>query len=592
MAVPGRNFVINLIGNSTPAEGAFKKVGQAAGRLATPVGIATAAITASFAAVVAVVGKVGKELFDLGQEFDDVYDNIRIQTGMTGDALGALQDSFRAVARQVPNDFGDIGVAIQDLNTRLGVSGDDLEDLAIQLLTVSRLMGGDVESNVRVATRLFGDFGVAAEDQADTLDMLFRASQASGQSFDTLADQTVNYGADLRALGFDLPRAVSALALFERTGVNTETVMSGLRLAVSNLAKEGQDIPAAFDEAIRTIRDAETEAEAFGVAVQLVGTRYASNFLDTIRGGKFDLDEFVEQITTGSETITTAAEDTDGFRESWEEFKNYLKIALEPAAEEVFTALEGFVQRLRPAAEEVMEAYEQDGLKGALERVAIEWDKIYDQYLEPLWLRFLDFLEFEVLPQAAIIGRSIGSAIGGALTDALAGHLENAASFMTKIPLAPFQLWGRSLRELAESLESDGGPLFGSGERRIPIVDTVPELPSGLQYGSGGLPSIPNPQPTPPPRPTRTLPSLPSGLSWGSGGLPFIPGMARGGYVDSPTLALIGEAGPEMVVPLDRMGSMGTTVNVTVTSADPQAVVEAIRRYTRNNGPLSQVVSV
>ena len=58
----------------------------------------------------------------------------------------------------------------------------------------------------------------------------------------------------------------------------------------------------------------------------------------------------------------------------------------------------------------------------------------------------------------------------------------------------------------------------------------------------------------------------------------------------SPTLAVIGEAGPEAVVPLSD--GYGTTVNVTVTSADPQAVVEAIRRYTRNNGPLSQVVSV
>jgi hypothetical protein len=65
--------------------------------------------------------------------------------------------------------------------------------------------------------------------------------------------------------------------------------------------------------------------------------------------------------------------------------------------------------------------------------------------------------------------------------------------------------------------------------------------------------------------------------------------------VTSPTFALIGEAGPEVVIPLDRMGQMGggpTVVNVTVTSADPQAVVEALRRYTRNNGPLGQVVSV
>jgi phage-related minor tail protein len=60
-----------------------------------------------------------------------------------------------------------------------------------------------------------------------------------------------------------------------------------------------------------------------------------------------------------------------------------------------------------------------------------------------------------------------------------------------------------------------------------------------------------------------------------------------------PTLALIGEAGPEAVVPLSRgMGGGQTIVNVTVTSADPQAVVEAIRRYTRSNGPLGSSVTL
>lgn len=41
-------------------------------------------------------------------------------------------------------------------------------------------------------------------------------------------------------------------------------------------------------------------------------------------------------------------------------------------------------------------------------------------------------------------------------------------------------------------------------------------------------------------------------------------------------------------------GSLGgqTVINVTVTAADPQAVVEALRRYVRANGPLGQVVSV
>jgi len=39
--------------------------------------------------------------------------------------------------------------------------------------------------------------------------------------------------------------------------------------------------------------------------------------------------------------------------------------------------------------------------------------------------------------------------------------------------------------------------------------------------------------------------------------------MAAGGVVASPTLAMIGESGPEAVIPLGR-GGMGTTVNVNV----------------------------
>ena len=36
-----------------------------------------------------------------------------------------------------------------------------------------------------------------------------------------------------------------------------------------------------------------------------------------------------------------------------------------------------------------------------------------------------------------------------------------------------------------------------------------------------------------------------------------IPALAKGGIVTGPTLALIGEAGPEAVVPLDKLGGMG-----------------------------------
>jgi hypothetical protein len=70
--------------------------------------------------------------------------------------------------------------------------------------------------------------------------------------------------------------------------------------------------------------------------------------------------------------------------------------------------------------------------------------------------------------------------------------------------------------------------------------------------------------------------------------------LAEGGIVTGPTSALIGEAGPEAVIPLNKMGSMGNTYNITVNAGMGtgngaqvgEAVVNAIRRYERTSGPV------
>ena len=83
-----------------------------------------------------------------------------------------------------------------------------------------------------------------------------------------------------------------------------------------------------------------------------------------------------------------------------------------------------------------------------------------------------------------------------------------------------------------------------------------------------------------------------------TGGGISIPKMANGGIVNSPTLAMIGEAGPEAVIPLSKMGRMGGgnyTINVQggiSSSADiGEAVVNAIRAYNRAAGPANIAVA-
>jgi hypothetical protein len=134
------------------------------------------------------------------------------------------------------------------------------------------------------------------------------------------------------------------------------------------------------------------------------------------------------------------------------------------------------------------------------------------------------------------------------------------------------------LVDAAERINSIGGLAARIlGGLAMPIVGNVANILEGLPNLSNLIPGGTEP--------TRPAP--------GRGG---IPRMAEGGIVSSPTLALIGEAGPEAVVPLDRLNNGGgVTINVTgglATSAEiGESVVNALRAYSRSAGPLQLQVA-
>lgn len=76
-----------------------------------------------------------------------------------------------------------------------------------------------------------------------------------------------------------------------------------------------------------------------------------------------------------------------------------------------------------------------------------------------------------------------------------------------------------------------------------------------------------------------------------------IPGLADGGVVTSPTLAMVGEAGPEAVIPLSQLGRYGgggTNITINSTVADERlgdVIVNALRQYNRRSGPVNIAVA-
>ena len=76
-----------------------------------------------------------------------------------------------------------------------------------------------------------------------------------------------------------------------------------------------------------------------------------------------------------------------------------------------------------------------------------------------------------------------------------------------------------------------------------------------------------------------------------------IPLMAEGGIVNSPTLAMIGEAGAEAVLPLDKMGGMGTTVNINVAGSvisegQLQSVIQDALYNLNRSGAVTQLTNL
>jgi len=85
---------------------------------------------------------------------------------------------------------------------------------------------------------------------------------------------------------------------------------------------------------------------------------------------------------------------------------------------------------------------------------------------------------------------------------------------------------------------------------------------------------------------------LPGGKDVWKNILPIITGVgsfelfAEGGVVTQPTLGIVGEAGPEAVIPLSKMGAMGgNTITINMpTGSNGDDVVRALQRYQAING--------
>ena len=496
----------------------MEAVGQQAGEGITGGLLSTLkSMAGPIAGALAALG-IGRMLLDIGSGFDDMRDAIIVGTGASGEALEELVGIAEDVATTVPVSFAQAGDFIQDLNTRLGLTGDDLRDVATQLGALQSLVGG---VNVETLAGAFSAWGIAAEDMGAEMDYLFSVSQATGISFDSLTAMLEKSAPALQQLGFSFEESANMAGLLDRAGMDAQGMMTQMTRAFTNIADEGGDASQVFQDMLGEMQayiDAGDTAAAMDIATQLFGTRGATQFLQALEDGTIDMEAFQDAALGAGDGIMGTYEATADWAESLEVLKNKAAVALEPLATFAFDALGAGIDMVTQAFEEIAPV------------------------VEPLIETLGAVLTDTVLPGVQQAVETLSPVISelGSIFMAVATFVVNAVARIFEFVVPKFNAILSTAVDVWTGIRSAiEEPL---GKARDFIKNAIDKIKGFFEF-KFEWPHIPLPH--------FSITGSANPLDWLTGGLPSIgiEWYAKGGIIDGATLYGVGEKGAELVWP-------------------------------------------
>lgn len=407
-----------------------KKWEKAADLISNPITLGVTAVVAA-----------GGALYKLGSTFDEQFDKIQTATGATGKQLSGLEDSFKNVVKRVPVDFDQASTAVGKLASSTGLSGKALEGMSGQVLNLTRITGGDLNTNLDRAAGLMKDWKLPAEQAAGSLDVLFKASQNSGVGFDELAGQMDKFGPTMRGLGLTYDQGAGLLAKLEKNGVDAGAVLKGMSKDIIQNAKDlqkaqtdaakadmkvhdlrqaamngtkvsadkmaeavsaaagaheslkmAEDVAARgaagmksdFEASIESIKGAKNQTEAMSIAMHNFGAKTSVEFVDSIRSGKLSVDDLMSGVKGAQGAIQDTADSTDDGAQKMQLAWNNVRVALEPLASAMFnfgtkalTAVADGLVAVSGYVTKIIDLFHAEGFKGVIDKLAGDWAELW-----------------------------------------------------------------------------------------------------------------------------------------------------------------------------------------------------------------------
>lgn len=287
---------------------------------------------------------------------DDALKKIVQLTGAAGDDLAAMEETVKNIAANVPADFDTIATAVGEVNTRFGITGEQLDEVSEKFVKFADINGVDITQAIDSTQKAMSAFGLSADDAGEVLDILTRVSQNTGVAVDKLTSGLVSNSTAFQEMGLDINQASTLMGMLEKSGVNMETVTNGMRKALKNAAKDGKDVNTALIELQDAIEGGASEMDALNMAYDLFG-KSGDQIYGAVKSGALDFRELANASTDASGALEDTFERTLTPADKFALIVNRLKVLGYEIANSVLPVIEPVIQKIATGIGKITEKW-------------------------------------------------------------------------------------------------------------------------------------------------------------------------------------------------------------------------------------------
>lgn len=253
----------------------------------------------------AIVG-IGAMINEVGEQFNKARAVLVKGTGATGEAFKELEEDVRQSLRNgVGDDVAVIAETIANLNTRFAVSGEIAQELTDKFSQFANVTGQETAGSVNAVADVMAKWNIELDDAGGLLDQLAMTGQATGVSVQKLTGLLSSSQTTLSAFGMSATESMSFLGTLEKNGVQAESALSGLKIALAKFSAEGVDARAGLEGFKEALAGAGSETERLNIASEYFGGKNAPEMVKIFGEASAGADDFARALESAGGNVST-----------------------------------------------------------------------------------------------------------------------------------------------------------------------------------------------------------------------------------------------------------------------------------------------